>query len=292
MVVAQPVATPYFTPELDFSYTTHLESPPVTETFAPDQHTVQPEGVPVGETRSTTPDVTAPARTALVESSGPRYSPSQSRTDIPSTANEWKSWPDEALGRSEMRSKPVSDPQRDAEQATPPVDSRAEEASPSRLTPRSGAEVTELTTPIRVVARTREVSMLQETAGRRPAVPVSDARSSEHSSVSRARPAHVRPADRPQTSPGAYDEVETFPVETPALVRPSPIIQQERSLASTLLEKPGAPPPVHVRIGTVEVRALTPPATPPPGPQPAGGSAPGGFDDYAMIRSYVSWGRR
>ena len=300
MVAAQPVATPYFAPELYVPHTTHPESPPVDETFAPDLRTGQPEGAPVSDTKTTTPDVTAPARTPLVESSGPRHSPSQSRTNIITKAHERRSWPGEVVSRSDSRSQPVSDPPRDPEQASPPVDSRAQEASPSSLT--SGSEVeagaVEPTTPFRVVARTQEVSMLEETAGRRPAVPVSDAKSSERSSVTRARlrarPAPVRPADRPQTSPGAFDEVVTFPVETPAVVRPSPIVQQasERSLASTLLEKPGAPPPVQVRIGTVEVRAVTPLATPPPGPQPPGDTAPGGFDDYALIRSYVSWERR
>jgi len=257
---------------------------------------VHPAGAPVGDTKTTTPDMTAPTRTPFVESSGPRHSPSQSRTNIITTAHERESWPDEVVSRCELRSKSVSDPQRDPEQSSPPVDSRAEGASPSSSTSGSEVEagVAGLTTPVRVVAQTQEVSMLEETADGRPAVPVSDARSSERSSVSRARLASVRPTGRPQTSPGAFDEVETFPDEAPAAVRPSPIIQQasERSLASTLLEKLGAPPPVQVRIGTVEVRALTPPTTPPPGPQPAGDSAPGGFDDYAMIRSYVSWGQR
>lgn len=50
-----------------------------------------------------------------------------------------------------------------------------------------------------------------------------------------------------------------------------------------------APQPILVRIGTVEVRAIAPPATPPPAPQSARGT--GGFGDYAMIRSYRGWER-
>src|SRR5215216_1934338 len=175
MVAAQPVATPYFAPELYVPHTTHPESPPVDETFAPDLRTGQPEGAPVSDTKTTTPDVTAPARTPLVESSGPRHSPSQSRTNIITTAHERESWPDEVVSRCELRSKSVSDPQRDPEQSSPPVDSRAEGASPSSSTSGSEVEagVAGLTTPVRVVAQTQEVSMLEETADGRPAVPVS-----------------------------------------------------------------------------------------------------------------------
>jgi hypothetical protein len=47
--------------------------------------------------------------------------------------------------------------------------------------------------------------------------------------------------------------------------------------------------PIHVRIGTIEVRA----STPPPARLPATPAAPlpSGFEDYALIRSYAGWER-
>jgi hypothetical protein len=41
---------------------------------------------------------------------------------------------------------------------------------------------------------------------------------------------------------------------------------------------------VQIHIGTVEVRATTPPPAPAPRPAPA----PQGFDDYVQIRTYVN----
>jgi len=43
-----------------------------------------------------------------------------------------------------------------------------------------------------------------------------------------------------------------------------------------------------VRIGTIEVRATTPP-TPSPLPTPAPAPTVQGFDDYTLIRNYVNW---
>lgn len=294
VVAAQPATTPYFAPDPGVSYTTQPESPPIDESFVTDPRTVRPEGAPVNETK--TPDVTAPTRAPLVERSRPRYS-AQPQTDIITTAYERESRPDEA-NRSDSRPEPISNPRRDPQRASPPVNLHVEETSPSSLTSGPEAGPDEPQVPTRVMPRLREMTQIKEiprleaAVNGEPDTSVPETTPSGRSADSRARLAPVRPADRSHTSPGAFDEVETFPVETPAVVQPSPIIQQERSIASTLLEKAGAPPPVQVRIGTVEVRAVTPPTTPPPGPQPAGDTAPGGFDDYAMIRSYVSWGRR
>lgn len=47
---------------------------------------------------------------------------------------------------------------------------------------------------------------------------------------------------------------------------------------------PSEPRPIQVRIGTIEVRATTPPPPAPPSP-----SAPQGFDEYVRIRTYVNW---
>ena len=48
------------------------------------------------------------------------------------------------------------------------------------------------------------------------------------------------------------------------------------------------PPTVQVRIGTVEIRATTPPASTPPGPEPPPSPSPQGFDDYVFLRNYVT----
>jgi hypothetical protein len=303
-MVAQPAATPYFAPDPHVSRPARPQSPPADETLATGLRagrTGRQERPPVGET--TPPEATAPTRAPHIETSDPRYSerpsPSQAQTNFIAAAHEEESRPAEVVGSSESRPEPISDPRRDPEQASPPAVSHAEEASPSSST--SGSEVeagsAKLSTPVRVVARTREVSRLEETTSGRPDVSVSDAKSSEHPSdsqaLSQSRLAPVRPAERSQTSPGAFDESETFPGETPAIIQPPPIIEQasERSRVATVSERTDATPPVQVRIGTVEVRAVTPPTTPPPDPRPAA-PAPGGFDDYAMIRSYVSWERR
>lgn len=304
-MVAQPATTPYFAPDLHVSRTTQPESPPADETLVADLrtvYTVRQERPPVSETKPPLPEVIAPTRAPRVETSEPRYSerPStiQAQTNIIAAAHEEESGPDEVVGSSESRPKPISDPRRDPKQASPPIASHAEEASPSSLT--AGPEVetgsAELSTPVRVVARTREVSRLEERASGLPDVPVSDARSSERPSDSRARSqprlAPVRPAERSQTSPAAFDEVEVIYGETPAIVQPPPVTGRGLDRPRTLdpSEKPDATPPVQIRIGTVEVRAVTPPAAPHPDPQPAA-PAPGGFDDYAVIRSYVSWER-
>jgi hypothetical protein len=52
-----------------------------------------------------------------------------------------------------------------------------------------------------------------------------------------------------------------------------------------------APPPVSIRIGTIEIRAAAPPPPPPaPAPAPAPqqlAEPPSNFDDYSRIRRYA-----
>lgn len=72
------------------------------------------------------------------------------------------------------------------------------------------------------------------------------------------------------------------------VIRPTPVIEHP---PVPLTPRPPAaakpePRPVHVRIGTIEVRATTP-SPPPPAPPPS--SAPQGFDNYVSIRTYTSW---
>jgi len=59
--------------------------------------------------------------------------------------------------------------------------------------------------------------------------------------------------------------------------------------ATPVTSAPAGPPPVHIRIGRVEVRGT---ATPPPRP-PASPPAPAalGFAEYARMRTYRSWWR-
>jgi hypothetical protein len=47
---------------------------------------------------------------------------------------------------------------------------------------------------------------------------------------------------------------------------------------------PSEPPSIQVRIGTIEVRATTPPAPPVPAPAPTSQ----GFDDYVLVRTYMN----
>jgi hypothetical protein len=75
------------------------------------------------------------------------------------------------------------------------------------------------------------------------------------------------------------------PVRQASVIRPEPA---HPAVLPPLLQRANTPPEresIHVRIGTVEVRATTPPPASPPAPQHQG------FDDYAMIRSYMGWER-
>lgn len=70
-----------------------------------------------------------------------------------------------------------------------------------------------------------------------------------------------------------------------AIIEPAPT--SERPFALPTMTEPAVTPseprPIQVRIGTIEVRATTPPApTPPPAPKHQG------FDDYLALRTYVN----
>jgi hypothetical protein len=294
IVAVQPVATPYFAADLRTALMT------------------QPDDALVGETASEIPpsDATASTQQApLVDKPDPQHPeqppPSRSRADIP-TAHEREPWSRE-LNRPEPRSDSVLNPKRISQPATTPVYSRSEEPLPSG--PMAGSEVeaelTESPAPIRVMPliqempRTQEAPTSEAEASGPPDASVADTAPSGRTSDSRTRLLTRRlipaePADQSRTLPGASDKVETVPAATPAISQPPATKQPIRqSSTSTLLGKPSGTPsvpqPIQVRIGTVEVRATTPPAAPPPAPQPAQG--PSGFDGYTMIRSYMSWER-
>jgi hypothetical protein len=73
---------------------------------------------------------------------------------------------------------------------------------------------------------------------------------------------------------------------TPTVLKPAPIAAPAHLQLAKSALTPAEPRPVQVRIGTIEVRATTPPA---PTPRPA--TTPQGFDDYALVRNYVNWGQ-
>lgn len=119
------------------------------------------------------------------------------------------------------------------------------------------------------------------------------------------RPAAVHPAltqepydraemDHPQpiirSTNQLANQAPTQPTIHPAI---QPAIAAERPLALPKPGMPAMPPeprPIQVRIGTVEVRATTPPPSP-PSPPPASAPVSRGFDDYVHIRTYVNWER-
>ncbi len=70
-----------------------------------------------------------------------------------------------------------------------------------------------------------------------------------------------------------------------AIIKPAPVTQPSPTtltMVEPAIPRP-EPRPIQVRIGTIEVRATTPPISRPPTP------APQGFDDYVQIRTYVNW---
>jgi hypothetical protein len=109
--------------------------------------------------------------------------------------------------------------------------------------------------------------------------------------VQPALPSPARVTPTPVASPVASSAagrqaavVGSEPVWRAAVIRPE---QAQQAVPTLLLQRPAArPEPIHVRIGTVEVRATTPPPAPPSAP------ASQGFDDYASIRTYADWGWR
>jgi hypothetical protein len=91
----------------------------------------------------------------------------------------------------------------------------------------------------------------------------------------------------PTSSPvaaGPASVSEPEPGGRRSVVRPEPA---RPAGLTPMLQRPTERPerePIHVRIGTVEVRATTPAPAPPLAPVPQG------FDDYAAIRCYAGWG--
>jgi hypothetical protein len=271
--VVQPHSTPYF---------------PVGLRIA---HAAQPEYLPVDVTMTevlTSPDTAASTPQApLVGGPGPQYTPparpASSRSQVGmATTSEREPRPDEldkteqkpgaisdpkqvsqpASLQPEPRAESISDPERILQQASSPKP-RSEQSPPLGLTAglEATAEPAEPPAPSRPVPRMQEVRRWEAAANKEhPPVSVPEPTPSERSSGLQALP---------------------------------PARLTDRLSASTPLEKsdvgPPVPQPIQVRIGTVEVRATTPPTAPPPAPRSPQG--PTGFDGYAMIRSYRGWER-
>jgi hypothetical protein len=230
-------------------------------------HTAPAEGAPLGEPAPEMPasGVTASTRPPFVEE--PEW---QHRGQLPSppsfkpvvaTAYERESRVDET-NRSEPRSEPISNHRQATDLSLPTVNLSAEAAP--RLDLRVGSkaegESAEATTPIRVVPRLQEVPELEAAVDGLPDASTAGQPPSRRSTESQA----LLPARLYNRSPAA-------------------------NLSENLGVTPPVPQPTQVRIGTIEVRATTPPATPTPAPQSA--PVPTGFDDYTMIRSYKGWER-
>lgn len=98
------------------------------------------------------------------------------------------------------------------------------------------------------------------------------------------------PPEREAPEPEAVTQVQpAMPPATdisPPLIRPArtqpPMFPEPAETAVTRSESRS----IQVRIGTIEVRATTPPP-----PAPPAAPTPQGFDDYTLIRNYVSWER-
>ena len=98
------------------------------------------------------------------------------------------------------------------------------------------------------------------------------------------QPLPGEPAAQPAPRPLA--QVAPAPVASSVTARQASVIRPQPTQPAVLppLQRPAAQPEqdsIHVRIGTVEVRATTPPSAPTPVPQ--------GFGDYASVRSYAGW---
>lgn len=98
-----------------------------------------------------------------------------------------------------------------------------------------------------------------------------------------------RVPDPPETEVVTMIEPATplMTTQSQPTIRPSPV-QPPRFPAwdgrpASAQERPS----IHVSIGAIEVRAITPP--PLPTPTPARAPTTQGFDDYVLVRNYVNW---
>jgi hypothetical protein len=110
---------------------------------------------------------------------------------------------------------------------------------------------------------------------------------SETCRVAAIHPAPI-PWTREASEPEAVAKVQpaTPPVTdmSPPLIRPAPTQPPTFPTPVEPAITQSEPRSIHVHIGTIEVRATTPP---PPAPPPA--PAPQGFDDYVLVRNYLNW---
>jgi hypothetical protein len=97
----------------------------------------------------------------------------------------------------------------------------------------------------------------------------------------------VSPAERSPKWPRLGAQETRAQAMRGSTIRPaladSPNLLQFPKLATASSPTPPSQLPIHVRIGRVEVRATTAPASTPPGP---GSPAPLGFDGYYRVRNY------
>lgn len=102
----------------------------------------------------------------------------------------------------------------------------------------------------------------------------------------------LMPEAREAPEPEAIAKVQpTMPpasrVTHPPVITPAPVQSPMFPIPAEPTVSPSEPCSIQVRIGTIEVKASTPPSPPVPPPAPT----PQGFDDYALLRNYVNWER-
>jgi hypothetical protein len=115
----------------------------------------------------------------------------------------------------------------------------------------------------------------------------------QYTPVVRARAARqiaggTDPAPLQSVQPSSSEPATRTQPASSVAARQASVIRPEQAALPSLLQRPTAQAEgdsIHVRIGTMEVRATTPPPAPSPAP------APQGFGDYAAVRSYVGWER-
>jgi hypothetical protein len=225
----------------------------------------KPEGAPGdGNLPEISPSGTvASAQSPLVERPEPQHPRQRSAPRLETdtvTARERKPRLDRP-NRPEPKPEAISTPRESSEQSSPSANPRAEEAAPLHPAAEAKVEPAEPPSSIGLVPRIRRVSGFEPVVAAEPVAQVPDAASLRHST----------------------DLREGLPAQRTHGPRMFPLSEKSGTESAT-------PQPVHVRIGPIEVRATTPPAAPPPAPSTA--PVPTGFDDYAAIRSYMSWERR
>jgi hypothetical protein len=108
----------------------------------------------------------------------------------------------------------------------------------------------------------------------------------------KAKVFHPEPRGQTPDGPQPWEAARIAPDRRPEseprqpLIRPAPVKPPEPLIPEKASMPPAVPRPIQVRIGTIEVRAITPPA---PASAARSGPSPQGFEAYRLLRSYASF---